>query len=121
MCREHIPFYGILNMTRTHRLHLYDHPFFEDLLEVCRCDAMGDDENDNLVQQIQEDYENAREKRLLPQFHPDVLSGKEIMDIANIEPGKQVGILKHALREAQMMGEIHTKEEAEQWIRKAKN
>lgn len=120
ICREHIPLYGVLNMTRAHRLHLYDHPFFEDLLEVCRCDAMGDDENDDLVQRIREDYENAREKRLLPQFHPDLLSGKEIMEIANIEPGKQIGMLKHALREAQMMGEICTKKEAEQWIRKAK-
>ena len=27
ICREHIPLYGVLNMTRAHRLHLYDHPF----------------------------------------------------------------------------------------------
>ncbi|QQS58851.1 CCA tRNA nucleotidyltransferase [Candidatus Peregrinibacteria bacterium] len=121
LCREHIPFYGVLNMTRAHRLHFYDHPFFEDLLQLCRCDALGDDGNDNLVQRIQEDYENAREKRLLPQFHPDLLSGKEIMDIAKVEQGKQVGVLKHRLREAQILGEIHTKKEAEEWIRERKS
>jgi tRNA nucleotidyltransferase/poly(A) polymerase len=112
---NHIPFYQIPKMSRNTRLHFFDHPFFEDLLELCRCDAKGSSSgDDSLVKEIEEMYHNAKERKLLPQFHPEFLSGKEIMEVMNLPEGKEIGEIKHQLREKQIAGEIQTKEEAKE-------
>lgn len=43
-----------------------------------------------------------------------LLTGHEIAEITGVEPGPELGKLKRALLEAQIRGEIHTREEAEQ-------
>jgi tRNA nucleotidyltransferase/poly(A) polymerase len=45
-----------------------------------------------------------------------LLSGEEIASIAGIEPGPQLGRIKRALLEAQIRGEVKTREEAERWV-----
>lgn len=118
LAENHIPFYQIPKMSRNKKLHFFDHPFFEDLLELCRCDAKGSsDGDDSLVQDIAKMYHEAKDRKLLPQFHPELLSGKEIMELTELSPGKEVGILKSQLREKQIEGEITTKEEAKDVIR----
>jgi tRNA nucleotidyltransferase/poly(A) polymerase len=42
-----------------------------------------------------------------------LLTGHEIAEITGVEPGPELGKLKRALLEAQIRGEIHTREEAE--------
>jgi hypothetical protein len=49
-----------------------------------------------------------------------LLSGEEIMALLGIAPGPQVGELRTALWEAQLAGEIATKEDAEQFIKKGR-
>ncbi len=105
-------------MNRSHKLHFYDHPFFADLITLCRADALGDDENDDLVSRIEADYVAAREQKLLPQFHPDLLTGDEIMTVAKLPAGEVIGQIKHELRELQINERIKTKADAEAWVRK---
>ncbi len=104
-------------MTRAHRLHFFDHPFFEDLLQLCQADALADDGDDSPIRAIEAEYHQAREQRLLPQFHPPLLDGERIMQLTDLEPGTAVGELKQRLREAQINGEVTTAAEAEEWIR----
>ncbi|HYO78985.1 MAG TPA: hypothetical protein VE010_21155, partial [Thermoanaerobaculia bacterium] len=66
--------------------------------------------------------------RQLPPLLPDVsldwpdfaikplLTGNEIAALANIAPGKELGRIIRALLEAQVMGEVHSREEAEQFV-----
>ncbi len=116
LCREHIPFYNVLKMSYVHRMHFYDHPFFRDLIDLCRYDALGSDGDDSLVDVIEADYKKAHEQKLLPQFHPRLLGGGEIMEIAHIEEGAKIGEIKKILRDKQIAGEISTKEEAKQVV-----
>jgi tRNA nucleotidyltransferase/poly(A) polymerase len=46
-----------------------------------------------------------------------LLNGGEIVALAAIEPGKELGDLKRALLEAQIRGEVTTREEAEAFVR----
>lgn len=119
LCANHIPLYQIPKMTRSKRLHFFDHPFFEDLIALCRCDAKGSaDGDDSLVAEIETMYHEAKERKLLPQFHQELLSGKEIMKIAHLPAGKEIGMLKNLLREKQIEGEVCTKKKAKEWIKK---
>ncbi len=47
-----------------------------------------------------------------------LLDGNEIASIVSLPPGPQVGALKRALMEAQLRGEVRTREEAESLVRK---
>ena len=44
------------------------------------------------------------------------LTGQEIAQLAGIEPGKELGRIKRALLEAQIRGEVKTREEAERFV-----
>jgi len=116
LVRHHIPFYQSLEMTRTHRLHFFDHPFFLDLIGLCRCDALGDDGDDSLVRAIEQEYHEAREQKLLPRFLPELLDGKSIMAITGLTAGANIGELKQKLRDKQVAGEITTIEAAKTWL-----
>lgn len=120
LCKEHIPFYGTLQMTFVHRMHFYDHPLFPDLITLCRSDALGSDGNQSLVDEIEADFHDAHERKLLPQFQKRLLGGKEIMEIAGLSEGAQVGEVKKMLRDKQIAGEISTRQEAEKIVQEWK-
>ena len=46
-----------------------------------------------------------------------LLDGNEIASLARLEPGPQVGDLKRALIEAQLRGEVRTREDAEKFVK----
>lgn len=48
---------------------------------------------------------------------PKLLSGEEVMKILNLKPSKELGIIIKALQEAQVSGEVCTKEEALEFIK----
>lgn len=43
---------------------------------------------------------------------PQLITGDDLMTALNLKPGKQIGVLLEAIREAQAEGEVNTKEEA---------
>lgn len=47
---------------------------------------------------------------------PVLLDGNDVMRILNIKPSKQLGEIMNALHEAQMSGDVATKEQAEVFI-----
>ncbi|MEI7511101.1 MAG: CCA tRNA nucleotidyltransferase [Candidatus Peregrinibacteria bacterium] len=118
LVKNHIRFYTIPQMKRYHQLQFFDHPFFPLLIEVCRADALGHDGDATIAEQMAQEYQFAHGERLLPQFHPDLLNGKEIQDLLKTPPGKRVGEIKSLLREAQISGQIIDRANAEIFVKK---
>ncbi|HZQ10215.1 MAG TPA: HD domain-containing protein [Anaerolineae bacterium] len=59
-------------------------------------------------------YYHAREKAIYP---PPLLTGNDVMEQLKLEPGPHIGALLDALREAQAVGQVTTREEALEFLR----
>ncbi|MEI8133957.1 MAG: CCA tRNA nucleotidyltransferase [bacterium] len=82
----------------------------DDLLTLCRADITS--KNPRLIQKYQSNYDQVAEKMIeveakdkMRAFQPPI-RGEEIMAICNLPPSKTVGILKSAIEEAIIEGEI---------------
>jgi tRNA nucleotidyltransferase (CCA-adding enzyme) len=54
-----------------------------------------------------------RERTIAP---PKLISGHDLMARFDLEEGPRIGDLLEAVREAQAMGQVHTREEALDWV-----
>ena len=89
----------------------------EDLLTLCRADITS--KNESRVKRYLDNYKKVEEKLRMVEEKDRVrtwqppISGEEIMAHFNIKPCKEVGIIKNALKEAMLEGQIDkTKESA---------
>lgn len=95
-----------------------------DIIELSRADrlsALGVDVTKDMVNRTLNHLEN------LLNFYNEIsskvknpaplLNGKEIMELLNLKPSKRVGEILDELLEAQLMGNITTKEEAVEFVR----
>ena len=82
----------------------------DDLLQFCRCDITS--RNEKKVERflrnydlLQERIKEVEERDNLRNFQPPV-TGKMIMEIFNLKPGRVIGLIKNEVREAILEGEI---------------
>lgn len=83
---------------------------FDDLIILCKADITTKNEkkqkrfkqNFEVVEQKIKDVE---ERDRVRNFQPPI-TGEEIMEIFDIQPGKEIGILKNAIKEAILEGEV---------------
>lgn len=83
---------------------------FDDLITLCKADITTKNErkqkrfkqNFEVVEQKIKDVE---ERDRVRNFQPPI-SGEEIMKIFDIQPGREIGILKNAIKEAILEGEV---------------
>ena len=83
---------------------------FDDLITLCKADITTKNErkqkrfkqNFEVVEQKIKDVE---ERDRVRNFQPPI-SGEQIMEIFDIQPGKEIGILKNAIKEAILEGEV---------------
>ncbi len=99
--------------------------FTLELIEIARADRLSargeavteDMVNDNLknLKELQSAYLKSKEE-----IKPleKLLDGFEIMEILNIEKGKELGHIISELKEAQISGEVNTKKEAKEFVKK---
>lgn len=116
---EHMHIGQIPNMKLAHRIKLFMHPWFEDLLELHRCDESGSIPIDlSLYEEIKKEYKKFMNEKLLTTPLKPILSGTEIMEKFMIKPGPQIGELLEKLHEEQLEGRILSKEEAYDYLEK---
>ncbi len=99
------------------KAHWYFHPWFQELLQLFWIDIQGTKPGDTtLYDFIIGDYNaflNAH-----PRPEKPLLSGDDIMSLAGLTPGEDVGKAIRLLKDAQVRKEITTKEEAKKFLQK---
>lgn len=110
---HHMDIGFIPEMRLAHRLTFFMHPWFPELLALHFCDESGSVPADlSLYQCVKKLYAEFRNEKLLPSHLEPLLDGKEVMDLLQLKPGPQVKKILTALHEAQLEGEVKTREEA---------
>lgn len=119
LINHHMTVGYIPKMKRVHQVNLFLHPWFLDLMRLHWCDVQGSIPVDfslyDVNMKLYTDFKN--EKLLEDHFKPK-LNGDEIMKITGLKPGPRIQELLHALREAQIEGEVTNKKEAKAFIEK---
>ncbi|UWX62638.1 CCA tRNA nucleotidyltransferase [Chryseobacterium oranimense] len=93
----------------------------EDLFTLCKADITT--KNSRKQDRFKKNFEyvavkikEVEEKDQIRNFQPPI-TGEEIMQMFNLKPGKEIGILKEKVKEAILEGEIpNDKEEAEKFV-----
>ena len=115
---HHMTIGFIPDMKRIHQVNLFLHPWFEDLMRLHYCDEHGSIPIDlSLYEEIMAAYREFKEEKLLEDHSHPLLNGHEIMALTDLKPGPEIQKILHALREAQIEGEVKTKGEAEEFVK----
>lgn len=117
---EHHMTIGLIpKMRRAHQLKLFMHLWFRELLALHWCDESGSVPCDlTLYRNVKTLYDDFKNEKLLPCHLGPLLDGKEVMDLLQLKPGPKVKEVLAALHEAQLEGEVITKEEAVEFTKK---
>jgi poly(A) polymerase len=106
-----------LEMNEDRKSHWYFHPYFPELLRVFRLDIAGTTPaNYELYDAIVADYHRFLDSH--PRPAKPLLTGEDVMKTLGIGSGEQVGQILKKLNEAQTKGEITTKAEAKEYVKK---
>lgn len=104
-------------LSEERKAHWYFHPWFKELLQLFWIDIQGTKPSDPVMYDaIITDYNAFLNSHPRPQ--KPLLSGDDIMEIAGIEPGEEVGKAMSLLKDAQVRKEITTKAEAKAFLTK---
>ena len=119
LINHHMTVGVIPKMKRVHQINLFLHPWFEDLMRLHWCDAQGSIPISlNLYEKNMKLYTEFKNEKLLVDHFKPKLNGDEIMELTGLKPGPRIQELLHALREAQIEGEVTNKKEAKEFIKK---
>jgi len=113
---HHMMLGDLSKMKKARQAHWIHQPFFTELLELLRADALGTKPKDLSLYDELKALSEEKEK-LLPK--PEILiTGKEIMDKFDIKEGPEIGEILDKVHHAQMEEHIKTKEEAFNLVKK---
>jgi len=116
LIEHHMMVVPLFEMPKDRQRHWFLNPWFPDLLEVYRADALGIKPIDlSMYEDLKRMYRHEiAELKLLPKL---LLSGEEIMKVLKIKPGKQIGEIQEKIYFKQLADEVKTKEDAEKFIK----
>lgn len=115
---HHMILGDIPKMRPAHRHRFLTHPWFPDLLQVCRADIRGTRPADlSLLRQVVKIWRAETQRKLL--LPPkEFLTGSEIMAELKVPAGPEIGRLKQALQDAMIEGQVQTRAEAVEFLEK---
>ncbi len=114
---HHMMVVPLFEMSDARRRHWFLHPGFEELLEVYRADAMGIEPVDlSAWEELKKLY--LHEIATLKLMPKTLITGNEIMKLLKLEPGKKIGEILEEVREKQLGGELETKKDAKNYVKK---
>lgn len=106
-------------MRLAHKIKLFMHPWFEDLLELHHADESGSIPVDlSLYRELKDEYETFKSEKLLTTPLKPILSGDEIIKKFNLKASPQIGEMLGKLHEEQLEGKIKNKKEALSFLEK---
>ena len=112
---HHMMVYNVLKMPVGRRRHWFLNPWYLDLLEVNRCDALGTVPSDlSTHTQVLELYR--KDMKEMPHEPKRLLTGEEIMALLGLKPGKRIAQILDELRMLQLEKKITTKAQAKKWL-----
>jgi len=116
LIEHHMMVVPLFEMTKDRQRHWFLNPWFPDLLELYRADALGIKPIDlSMYEDLKRMYRHEiAELKLLPKT---LLSGEEIMKLLKIKPGKEIGEIQEKIYFKQLAGEVKTKEDAGKFIK----
>jgi len=116
LIRHHMMMAAFFEMSDERKTHWYFHPWFPDLLELFRLDIAGTTPSDySFLDRILKDYHQFLDKH--PRPIKPLLNGTEIMELLGLERGgERVGELLQMLHDAQVRGEVTSREEARAFL-----
>lgn len=119
LIEHHMMAWNVLDMTVSRRRHWFLHPWFLDLLELHRADALGTEPVDiSMYKQVKELYH--KDVSELPEEPMRLLTGEDVMNVLGVRRGPKIGKVLDHLREKQLSKEITTKPQALTWLKKQK-
>jgi putative nucleotidyltransferase with HDIG domain len=118
LIEHHMMVVPLFEMPDKRKRHWFLNPWFPDLLELYRADAMGIKPLDlSAYEGLKKLYRHQiAELKLLPS---KLISGDEVMKILDLKPGKELGQILEQIREKQVEGDLKTKEDAIAYLRKS--
>ncbi len=106
-----------LDMPEERKGHWYFHPWFPELLRIFWLDIAGTTPaNFDLYDAILKDYHRFLDAH--PRPEKPLLSGHDVMELLGMKPGPEVGRITQELHDAQVRGEVKTKAEAKEFVKK---
>jgi len=113
---HHMMVVPLFEMPEDRQRHWLLHPWFPDLLEVYRADAMGIVPTDLSAYEklkLLHRHEIAKLK-LMPK---NLLDGQQVMKILNLPPGKKIGKILKDIRNLQLSGKLKTAKQAKSYLK----
>lgn len=116
LIEHHMMVVPLMEMPDKRRRHWFLQPGFVELLEVYRADSMGILPMDlSLYHDLKKLYSHEIAKlKLMPK---QLISGKKIMEILDLEEGAKVGKILKEIRDLQLDHKINTKKEALEYVK----
>ena len=117
LIRHHMMVVPLFQMPDKRKKHWFLEPGFEELLELYRADAMGIKPLDlSAYEGLKKLYRHEIAKlKLMPK---QLITGDEVMKLTALKPGKEVGEILKQIRQKQIEGDIKTKKDAKQFVKK---
>jgi poly(A) polymerase len=113
---HHMMVVPLFEMSDARRRSWFLKPYFPELLEVYRADAMGIEPMDLSAYDKMKNLYN-KEIAHLKLMPKQLISGDKVMQVLGLKPGQEVGEILKKVKEAQLAKEISTEEEALEFVK----
>jgi poly(A) polymerase len=111
--RHHMQFKDAPHMRKATLRRMILRPTFPLELELHRLDCLGSHRRLDIYDFVRAQQE---EFQKTPALHPPLLDGQDLIALG-MQPGPQLGAMLHEVRDKQLAEELHTPDEAREWVR----